>query len=148
MYRLKPFHDLSSLELYKIISLRELVFVVEQNCPYLDCDGLDLNSMHLWMEKEETIVAYTRLVPPKKENGLWSIGRVVVHPDFRTLGLGIEVMRKSIQHLSEVNEVECIEISAQVYLTRFYNNLGFIEVGEPYLEDNIPHIRMLWDKRS
>ena len=143
MVHLKSFEELQTAELYEIIALRELVFVVEQNCPYLDCDGKDPLCMHLWIEKESKIAAYTRLVPPCKKTSLWSIGRVVVHPDFRKLGLGIEVMNHAIALLSKEKNADNIEISAQVYLLTFYNNLGFQEVGEEYLEDDIPHVRMI-----
>lgn len=139
----KSFNELSTYELYEIIALRELVFVVEQNCPYLDCDGKDLKSEHLWIAKNNQIAAYVRLVPPVNEDDLWSIGRVVVHPDFRSLGLGKEVMKAAINQLLISRSVQKIQISAQVYLLKFYNDLGFNKIGDEYLEDNIPHVKMI-----
>lgn len=140
----KTFHQLTNLELYDIVTLRELVFVVEQNCPYLDCDGKDPESEHLWIEKDGKIAAYSRLVPPQKADEFWSIGRVVVHPEFRGLSLGKEIMRSAIQHLVTHQKAHQIQISAQVYLLKFYNELGFKEQGETYLEDDIPHIKMVY----
>ena len=147
MLLIKTFDHLTNKELYEIIALRELVFVVEQNCPYLDCDGKDPMSMHLWIEKNKTCAAYARLVPPQNHIELWSIGRVVVNPEFRKLGLGKEIMNASINYLSAQKAIREIQISAQVYLLRFYNELGFHEVGSEYLEDDIPHIKMLWKEQ-
>lgn len=145
MFQLKSFDDLKSSELYDIIALRELVFVVEQNCPYLDCDGYDQQSLHLWLQKDDSIAAYTRLVPPGVKT-FWSIGRVVVHPDYRGQGLGIKIMEESLRILQERYQTKTIEISAQTYLLRFYNDLGFQQIGDTYLEDGIPHQRMLWNR--
>ena len=141
----KTFQQLETAELYKIIALRELVFVVEQNCPYLDCDGQDPDCEHFWFEEDGKICAYVRLVPPS-EDKLWSIGRVVTHPDFRGLGLGRKIMSEATQYLDKVKKVQEIKISAQVYLLNFYRELGFTEIGDEYLEDNIPHIKMIWRK--
>lgn len=146
MLNIKSFEELTNVELYQIIMLREQVFVVEQNCPYLDCDGKDLTSMHLWLSKDGVCAAYSRIVPPQYEKDLWSIGRVVVHPDFRGLALGKAIMQAAIQHLATHQKAHQIQISAQVYLLKFYNELGFKEQGEIYLEDNIPHIKMIWSE--
>jgi len=143
---IKLFDELTNVELYQIIMLREQVFVVEQNCPYLDCDGKDLDSLHLWIESQKIMSAYARLVRPTDANDCWSIGRVVVHPEFRKLGLGKQIMKEAINHLSNDIGASQIQISAQIYLLRFYNELGFNEFGSQYLEDNIPHIKMIWEK--
>jgi len=147
MFQIKSFEELTNAELYEIIALRERVFVVEQNCPYLDCDGKDPMSLHLWIEKNKTCAAYARLVPPQNHIEFWSIGRVVVNPEFRKLGLGKEIMNASIDYLKLQMAVREIQISAQVYLLRFYNELGFKEVGSVYLEDDIQHIKMLWKEQ-
>jgi ElaA protein len=144
MLNIKSFEELTNVELYQIIMLREQVFVVEQNCPYLDCDGKDLTSMHLWFSKDAVCAAYSRIVPPQYEKDLWSIGRVVVHPDFRGLALGKAIMQAAIDYLKLNKGSKEIQISAQVYLLRFYNELGFHEVGATYLEDDIPHIKMIY----
>ncbi len=142
---IRKFDELNALDLYEIVSLRERVFVVEQNCPYLDCDGKDLNSLHLGIYENEILQAYARLVPPNETYNTWSIGRVVVAPEFRGLGLGKVLMEDAIEHLIQIIGVEKITISAQEYLLRFYNELGFHQVGAGYLEDDIPHVKMVWE---
>lgn len=138
------FSDLTNSELYEIISLRERVFVVEQNCPYLDCDGKDLLSKHLCLYNEAQLVAYARLVPPDETYQAWSVGRVVVAPEFRGVNLGKQLMRAAIDHLEKTVHTDKIVISAQQYLLRFYNELGFKEEGAGYLEDDIPHVKMVY----
>lgn len=142
--KIRAFKELNNNELYEIISLRERVFVVEQNCPYLDCDGKDLDSLHLGIYENETLQAYARLLPPNETYNTWSIGRVVVAPEFRGLGLGKVLMAAAIEYLVQKIGVQNIVISAQEYLLRFYNELGFHQVGEGYLEDDIPHVKMVW----
>jgi ElaA protein len=141
--KIRSFEELNTTELYGIISLREAVFVVEQNCPYLDCDGKDFESLHLGIYAEDKLQAYVRLVPPGLSYDSWSIGRVVVAPECRGLGLGKMVMEEAIDYLKNVKAAEKITISAQEYLLRFYNDLGFTQVGAGYLEDDIPHVKMV-----
>jgi ElaA protein len=142
--KIRTFEELNNKELYNIITLRETVFVVEQNCPYLDCDGKDFESLHMGIYAEDKLQAYVRLVPPGLSYDSWSIGRVVVSPEFRGLGLGKMVMQEAIEYLKNEKKAEKITISAQEYLLRFYNELGFHQVGEGYLEDDIPHVKMVW----
>lgn len=142
----KSFADLTKEELYEIMALRQEVFVVEQDCPYLDADGKDYHCSHLMgLSTDETIVAYTRIVPPgvSYEN-YSSIGRVVVKPSARGKGCGQELMQHSIEQTYKMFPEHDIKISAQVYLTKFYEDLGFVGVGEPYLEDDIPHLGMIY----
>lgn len=146
-FQLTPFNDLSPAQLYAIIRLREAVFVVEQNCPYLDCDNKDQYSWHYCFYLDEKLVGYARLLPTGSPS-IWYIGRVVVHPDFRRIELGKHVMNHSIGTLFDQMKCEIIEISAQVYLKRFYEDLGFRAIGEDYLEDDIPHIKMICNKPS
>jgi ElaA protein len=143
---IRTFEELKNADLYEIISLRERVFVVEQNCPYLDCDGKDLDSLHLGLYEHHKLQAYLRLVPPGLSYDSWSIGRVVVAPEFRGLGLGKAIMEKAMNYLNNEKGVEKIIISAQEYLLRFYNELGFKQVGDGYLEDDIPHVKMVWQR--
>ncbi len=140
----KNFEELTSAELYCILNLRNQVFVVEQNCVYLDTDGRDAASFHFcgWLHNE--LVAYCRILPPGAAYPqLASIGRVSTHPSHRKDGYGKILMQKAIEKTYALYNVYEIKIGAQQYLLQFYSNLGFIATGEPYLEDGIPHIAML-----
>ena len=143
-WNLIPFSKLSVEELYQVLALRQLVFCVEQNCPYLDCDGKDQASLHLLgNEASGRLVAYARLVPPGVTFEEPSIGRVVNHPDVRRSGAGKELMREAIARALASFGVRPIRIGAQLYLKRFYEELGFAVAGPFYDEDGIPHVQML-----
>lgn len=139
----KKFEDLTVAELYCIMKLRSEVFVVEQNCVYLDADGRDSASHHFcgWLHNQ--LVAYCRILPPGLAYPQASIGRVLTNIAHRKDGYGIILMQKAIKKTYELFDVTEIKIGAQQYLLQFYGNLGFVQTGEPYLEDNIPHIAML-----
>ena len=143
----KSFNELSNLELYQLLQLRAEVFVVEQNCPYLDLYDKDQKSFHVLGYDNGKLVACTRLVPIgvsyEKEP---SIGRVVTHPSVRSLGYGMLLMEYSITEVKKRFNSNVIVIGAQCYLDRFYQNLGFVPEGEMYLEDNIPHMTMRYSK--
>ncbi|MEO5968044.1 MAG: GNAT family N-acetyltransferase [Ferruginibacter sp.] len=139
---LQSFNELSSLELYKILEARNAVFVVEQYCNYLDTDGKDLKSYHLTCIINNEVAAYCRILPPGISYTETSIGRVLTTPKYRGQGLGIELMKLSILHAFEKFPGHNIRLGAQLYLKQFYNDLGFTEEGEEFLEDNIPHIEM------
>ncbi len=140
----RAFHELTPLELYSIVALRETVFVVEQNCVYLDADGADQASRHLWASLDgapwnTAIHAYLRLVPAGVKFAEMSIGRVITAPHARGTGLGRELMRRGIEACGSGP----IRIGAQAHLERFYGELGFVKASAPYDEDGIPHIEML-----
>ncbi|MEL6863832.1 MAG: GNAT family N-acetyltransferase [Bacteroidota bacterium] len=143
----KAFDQLQLKELYEILRLRQEVFVVEQNCPYLDADRLDYPpAMHLmgWDEETGDLLAYARLLPPGISYAQYaSIGRVITSPLARGKGLGKVLMNESIKRISQLFNAETIKISAQCYLIKFYEGLGFKTIGESYLEDDIPHIAMV-----
>jgi ElaA protein len=140
------FDALSPKELYEILALRQRVFVVEQRCFYLDCDGKDVAAAHL-MGRDDThdLVAYARLLPKGVSYPESSIGRVVTHPGARGAGLGKQLIHEAIQRTLE-SFGGPIMIGAQRYLERFYAEVGFIPSGLPYDEDGIPHIHMLLDR--
>jgi ElaA protein len=140
---LKPFADLTSKELYAILQLRNEVFIVEQNCPYQDCDDKDFQSWHLLGMKEDKLLAYSRLLAPGISYRESSIGRVVSSPSVRKTGMGKKLMTESIKQIRNLFDTDTIRIGAQLYLKKFYESFGFIQDGDSYLEDNIPHIRML-----
>ncbi len=139
----KAFNELTVEELYGILQLRSEIFVVEQNCAYQDLDGKDQIALHVIGTKNDKIVAYTRIFKPEDYFKYASIGRVVVAKNERQLQYGYEIMKASIKSVKEYFNETKIKLSAQCYLKKFYNNLGFLEVGEEYLEDGIPHIGMI-----
>jgi ElaA protein len=145
---IKKFDELTNKELYLILQLRNEVFVVEQNCVYQDADGKDDKAIHLFYKNGEEITAYTRLFSAGEYFDNASIGRVVVSPKYRRQNLGKKIMIDSINYLHNELKEPVIEISAQSYLKRFYNELGFKEKGKEYMEDGIPHIRMILNKKK
>jgi len=148
-WQLKPFEALTAAELYNLLQLRSKVFVVEQNCAYLDADDHDQAAHHLMgFDNEQQLIAYTRLVPPGVIYELPSIGRVVTHPAVRRTGAGKELMKKSIASCSELFGKLPIKIGAQLYLERFYTELGFKKCSDVYLEDGIEHIYMVKEETS
>lgn len=139
----KEFHQLDINTLYDMLQLRTEVFVVEQDCVYQDLDGKDQKALHIIGTLAGKVVAYTRCFKPGDYFEQASIGRVVVHKDHRKDGFGHDIMNASVKAIEEVYKTKTIKLSAQTYLTKFYNSHGFYEVGEGYLEDGIPHIAMI-----
>ena len=139
----KTFTELTVDELYAILQLRSEVFVVEQDCVYQDIDYQDPKALHIMGYKQDALVAYTRIFKPGDYFEYASIGRVLVKKGERHLKYGYDIMEASIISIDKNYNQTKIKISAQTYLKRFYNNLGFKQVGEDYLEDGIPHIGML-----
>ena len=137
------YQQLSKEKLYQIIKLRLEVFVIEQNCIYQDLDNKDQKAIHLVGEEEGKVIAYTRLFKKGDYFENASIGRVIVKKESRKKDYGKTIMQKSIKELKNEYKQENIEISAQKYLIKFYHDLGFKKIGEEYLEDNIPHIKMV-----
>lgn len=141
-FQVKYFQELTITELYEILQLRSEVFVVEQDCVYQDLDFKDQKSLHVFGLKNDKIVVYTRIFKPGDYFECASIGRVVVQENERKFGFGHDVMKASIIAIKNHFNVDEITISAQVYLKKFYESHGFKKVGDGYLEDGIPHIRM------
>jgi ElaA protein len=139
----KYFNELTITELYNLLQLRSEVFVVEQNCVYQDIDGKDKQALHVIGVKNNAVVAYTRIFKPGDYFNETSIGRVVVALNERQYKYGYEIMNASIEAVKYLFNETTIKLSAQTYLKQFYNNLGFTEEGEEYLEDGIPHIVMI-----
>jgi ElaA protein len=143
-FTIKQFSELLVTELYQILQLRSEIFVVEQNCVYLDADGKDDKAIHLLGYTDGKLVAYARIFKPGDYFENASIGRVVVDKKYRMHGYGQVLVSKAIQVCNELYG-KPITISAQQYLERFYTSLGFKTVSEMYLEDDIPHIEMLYN---
>lgn len=140
-----PFAELTVWQLYDIMALRQEVFVVEQNCPYLDADGKDLHSWHLLgLDAEGRLAAYARILPPGLAyEGYASIGRVVSSPNRRGQSLGKQLIAAALSACRRLFGDTPIQIGAQYYLLTFYQAFGFVETGDTYLEDGIPHIHMV-----
>ncbi|MHB1106768.1 MAG: GNAT family N-acetyltransferase [Lutibacter sp.] len=139
----KSFVELSTKELYNILQLRAEVFVVEQNCVYQDIDGKDEKALHVIGFKSDKIVAYCRIFKGGDYFEKASIGRVVVAANERKFGYGHIIFQHSVEAVKEHFKETSIKISAQFYLKKFYESHGFVQVGEGYLEDDIPHIAMV-----
>ncbi len=143
---IKQYRDLTRDELYEILQFRQEVFVVEQDCPYLDADGeKDKASWHLWLtDEQDRMIAYCRVLPEGVGYaGYVAIGRVISRLDQRKTGAGRRIMEESIAWIQTRWPGVPIKISAQCYLDRFYTSLGFVPTGEEYLEDGIPHQAMV-----
>jgi ElaA protein len=138
-----PFSDIPAGKLYRILALRSDVFVVEQNCAYQDLDGKDEQSIWVWAEDETgNVHATARLLPAGISYNEISIGRVCTSMESRRTGLGKSLMEECLNQCELIWGKQTITISAQQYLLKFYNELGFFEEGEMYLEDDIPHLKM------
>jgi ElaA protein len=142
-WSLKTFDELTNHELYEILRLRNEVFVLEQNCVFLDQDNKDQQCYHLSGTDNGQLMAYTRIVPAKLSYEYPSIGRVVVSPLGRGKMYGVELMNKSIEAVEELYGRQTIQIGAQLYLKKFYESFGFQQSGEVYDEDGIEHIEMV-----
>ena len=141
-WRVVPYAELTLDELYGLLDLRYRVFVVEQECAYRDTDGLDQVALHLFGEREGELLAYARLLAPGVAYPEPAIGRVITAPEGRGQGFGKALMERAIAEI-DARWPGPIQIGAQRYLDRFYRELGFEPVGEPYLEDGIPHVHMI-----
>lgn len=143
-WKIKRFEELSTTELYEILRVRADVFVVEQTCVYQDLDEKDKNAYHLFCEEDGTVIAYLRILDKGVSYSEISIGRVLTSWSSRRKGLGRELMQNAIHFIVEELQETRIRISGQLYLKDFYESLGFETVSEVYLEDDIPHIEMLY----
>jgi ElaA protein len=142
-----PFSALSLTQLYNIMRLRQAVFVLEQNCAFIDADNYDQASFHLMgYAPNGDLAAYCRIVPPDIiYDNESSIGRVITATDYRRLNLGRELMQRAIDLTCQAFPNYVIRIGAQYYLLDFYRSFGFVETGEPYVEDDILHTEMIRD---
>ena len=149
-FQLTTFAELSNSDLYQILQLRSAVFVLEQDCAYQDLDDFDLKALHLYRTDDsgKSIIAYARILTPEQCNDNHScIGRVVVQQDQRHDNIGQDLMQAAIQASLKKFPNHPIKISAQSYWSHFYQQLGFINTGHFYLEDQIPHQEMLYQPK-
>lgn len=139
----KPFHQLTTTELYRILKARVDIFVVEQSCPYPELDNKDQQAVHLWLEEDDEILSYLRIF--NKDETTAVIGRVIAPS--RGTGCGGKILAAGIEGCQKLLGKDRIYIEAQCYARGFYEKYGFVAYGEEFLEDGIAHIRMLWEKR-
>jgi ElaA protein len=141
-WKIAHFDDLSTRELYAVLRLRQEIFVVEQNCVYLDADGMDQNAVHILCWQQGELMAYLRALAPGASYPQSSVGRIVVSPLARGLKLGRELVERGIAYNLDAWPESDIRIGAQAYLQAFYTGLGFVVEGDSYIEDGIEHIHM------
>lgn len=137
----KKFSELNTEELYSIMELRVAVFVVEQNCPYLEIDGLDRDAVHVWLEEDGKILAYLRVMDRGVESEYVSIGRLLAAE--RRKGYGTRILSEGISVAREYFGADRIYLEAQVYARGLYEKQGFKAVSEEFLLDGIPHVKMM-----
>ncbi|MFC2947815.1 GNAT family N-acetyltransferase [Virgibacillus sediminis] len=142
----KSFAELTNEELYRLLRARVEVFVVEQNCPYPELDGFDQHALHYYLEVDGDTAALVRLLPAGSKYDKPSIGRVMVAEKYRGNGYGRELMERAIEYITGVWQEDQIHIMAQEYLKKFYVSLGFRQISETFMEDDIPHIDMIWER--
>ena len=136
----KHFSELSAEELFEIYKLRVSVFIVEQSCPYQDIDDADKSAYHVWPRDEDGIEAYARVLPAGVAFPTAAFGRVIAVK--RRCGLGTKIVAAAIETARDKLGADVITIEAQVYARSLYENLGFRQTSEEFLEDGIPHIQM------
>lgn len=142
-WKVKTFQQLTTDELYKILKVRSEIFVVEQNCVYLDVDGHDQKAYHLYREENGEIIAYCRIFASGDFLEEASIGRVVVIERYRKKGLGKQLMKEALNFLRDELKETTVKIIAQDYLRKFYGSFGFEPVSDVYIYDRLPHIDMV-----
>ena len=146
-WQCSPFDELSTKVLYAILRARQVVFVVEQNCPFLDADDVDQHCLHLlgWQVQgfNNALAAYARLVPPGGKYREPSIGRVITSPEFRGQGLGKELMKRAVQAMDKLYPGLAIRIGTLQYLEMFYSEFGFVTTSPTHIEDGIPHVEIV-----
>ena len=140
---IKQFDELTNEELYEILKLRSQVFVVEQNCIYQDIDDRDQDAVHLFYRDDDSIQSYLRVMPKCAHNKQITIGRVVSRK--RRSGLATALLKEGIRLAEERFEADSIYIEAQVYARSLYEKVGFKQTSEEFLEDGIPHIKMIYE---
>lgn len=142
-WRWQTLAQLSPQQAYAIYAARQAVFIVEQNCPYPDLDGLDLSAEHLSGWRGDEVLAYLRLLPPGVAFAEPSLGRIITAASARGTGMGREVVRRGLARAQALYPHSPIRIGAQLRLQHFYESLGFVVAGAMYMEDGIEHIHML-----
>jgi len=137
----KKYNELSLDELYEILKVRASVFVVEQNCNYVDMDGFDRLAYHVFLTEGDEIAAYLRVLPKDTVYEEVCLGRVIAVK--RGEGLGAEIVKEGIKVAREKFNADKIIVGAQSYAKGFYEKCGFKQISEEYMDTGIPHIKMI-----
>ena len=137
----KRFEELTNNELYDILKLRVNTFVVEQHCPYPELDDKDQDALHVFLRDEDGIQAYLRVMDKGVSSEQVSIGRVVAVT--RRKGYGSRVLEEGMSVAAEYFQADKIYLEAQTYARGLYEKHGFRQISDVFLEDGIPHIKML-----
>lgn len=130
--------------LYSLLRLRQVVFVVEQCCVFVDADNLDQEAEHFYICHQNQIIAALRVIPPGIAHKNWSIGRIVVDQEHRNRGLATSLIRFAMKEIHRQYPKAPIHMGAQSRLKEYYQKFGFTSSGHDYLEDGIPHTEMIW----
>ena len=138
---IKKFNELTIEELHEILKVRVAVFVVEQNCPYQEVDDKDKYSYHVYYRDENGIQAYLRVIEKNNDSDEVAIGRVIAIK--RRCGLGTKILEEGIKVAKNYMKANKIVLEAQTYARELYEKLGFKQTSEEFLEDGIPHIKMM-----
>jgi ElaA protein len=139
----KRFEELSLEELYEIIKIRVAIFCLEQNCLYQDLDDKDKKAYHVYIKENDKIKAYLRVLDKGISFDEISIGRVLTTE--RGMGFGNVILREGIRVAKEMMNADKIKIEAQSYAKGYYEKFGFKQISDEFLEDGIPHIKMILD---
>ncbi len=142
----KHFSELSAEELFEIYKLRVSVFVVERKCPYQEVDDADRVAYHLWLKDNDGIQAYARVLPKGTAFLEASIGRIIARK--RRCGLGTKIVNEAIKVAKEKLGETTLKILAQVYAKSLYEKCGFVQTSDIFLEDGIPHIKMIYNSKE
>lgn len=140
----KHYDELTRDEVYEILRLRCEVFIVEQDCVYLDVDGEDRGGWHLLARDGQGRLSACLRAIPRTQSEPMHFGRIVVCPDCRGSGVGRELVRRGLEAARDVLGERAVAISAQAHLRDFYGSLGFEATSEPYDLTGIMHLDMLW----
>ncbi|MBD3636774.1 MAG: GNAT family N-acetyltransferase [Crocinitomicaceae bacterium] len=145
---IKHYTELSKDEFHDIIALRIAVFVVEQDCPYQDLDGLDKDAYHLMVIENDEIIGTLRILKPGVYYNESAVGRVVSHPNHRNKKLGHLMMEHAMNFIQNELNLNSVRLSAQTHLIKYYEKYGFESTGKEYLEDGIPHTEMYFENSN
>lgn len=137
----KEFNQLTAHELYDIMKARVDIFVVEQECPYPELDNKDQSATHVWLQDQDGIQAYLRVLPAGISFEEVALGRVIARK--RRCGLATKLLEVGIQIAKEKYSADAIKIEAQVYAKSLYESVGFKQTSDEFLEDGIPHVEMV-----